>query len=36
MTTGGTLTEREFLRIKETLYREIYHVDDLSFHGQTE
>lgn len=27
MTTGGTLTKEEFVQIKNTLYREIYHVD---------
>lgn len=27
MTTGGTLTEEEFVQIKDTLYREIYHVN---------
>lgn len=27
MTTGGTLTEEEFLQVKDILYREIYHVD---------
>lgn len=35
MTTGGALTEAEFLRIQKVLYREIYHVDDLAF-GQKE
>lgn len=27
MTTGGTLTEAEFVQMKNTLYREIYHVN---------
>lgn len=27
MTTGGTLTEGEFLQMRDTLYREIYHLD---------